>query len=167
MPITIVDAEYHRLRRAARTGRVRSKETQHIIKAIEELAPGKAKALVPERGETAPRLRARLAYAARAAGVKLRVVTEENRVLFTVRAGAGPRGRGGAAERKRAVQQKAIQLGRGGRRSLTAADVIKALEVDGVTFNIARPATMVGAVLRFMKEFERTGRNTFKYRGSG
>jgi hypothetical protein len=164
MPITIVDADYQRLRRAARTGRARSKDVQALIKAIEDLAPGKAKALVPERGETAARLRARLAYAARAAGVRLRVVIAENRVVFTPRAGAAGRSRGGASDRKRLVQQKAVQLGKGGRRSITAEEILKALHDDGVKFDVARPATMVGAVLRAMKEFERTGRNTFKYR---
>lgn len=165
MPITIVDADYQRLRRAARTGRARSKDVQALMKAIEDLAPGKAKALVAERGETPARLRARLAYAARAAGVKLRVVLSNNRVVFTPRAGAAGRSRGGAADRKRVVQQKAIQLGKGGRRSLTAEEILKALSDDGVTFDVARPATMVGAVLRAMNEFERTGRNAFRYRG--
>ncbi len=165
MPISIVEADYKSLKRVAKTGRVRAKDTQLIIKAIGELSPGKAKALVAERGETPQKLRARLAYSARIVGVKLRVAVDENRVLFALRGGAGAKARGGAAERKRAIQQKAVQLGKGGKKTFTANDVLKALEADGVTFGMARPATMVGAVLRNMSEFEKTARNTFRYRG--
>jgi hypothetical protein len=166
MPIQIIDADYEQLKRAARAGRVRSKEVQQLVKAVQDLAPGKAKALVPERGENVARLRTRLSYAARAAGVKLRVAVDEDRVLFALRSGSkSGAGRVGATERRRLVQQKAFQLGKGGRRAVTAEDVLKALAADGVTFEVARPATMVGAVLRSMPEFERTGRNTFKYKG--
>jgi hypothetical protein len=165
LAIKIVDADFARLKKATRAGRVRSELTLQLIKAINELGPGKAKALVAERGETAARLRTRLGYAARAAGVKLRVAVEDNRVLFSLRRGVGPANKAGAASRKRTVAQKAIQLAKGGRKSLTAEDVLKALDADGVKLGMARPATMVGAVLRNMSEFERTGRNTFKYRG--
>ena len=166
MPIQIVDADIQHLKRASRTGRVRSKDIQQIIKAIQELGPGKAKALVPERGETVARLRTKLSYAARAAGVKLRVVKEENRVLFALKSGrGGGASRGGAADRKRLVQQKALQIGKTARKPITAEDVLKALDSDGASLGMARPATMVGAILRSMSEFERTGKNTFKYKG--
>ncbi|MSQ35192.1 MAG: hypothetical protein EXR57_05185 [Dehalococcoidia bacterium] len=166
MPIQIVDADIQHLKRASRTGRVRAKDIQQIIKAIQELGPGKAKALVPERGETVVKLRTKLSYAARAAGVKLRVVKEENRILFALKGGRrGVAVKSGAADRKRLVQQKALQLGKGARKSLTAEDVLKAFDADGVSLGMARPATMVGAILRSMPEFKRTGKNTFTYHG--
>jgi hypothetical protein len=165
MPINIVDAEYSRLTKVARAGRSRSKETLQLIKAIEELAPGKAKALVAERGEDTAKLKARLLYAARAADAKLKVAVDDGRVIFALKKSAVGKSRAGASERKRQVQQKALQMGKGSRKPISAEDVLAALGADGVKFNVARPATMAGAVLRSMPEFERTGRNMFKYKG--
>lgn len=167
MPMTIVDADIDNLRKAARTGRVRSTETLELVQAIETLEPGKAKALIPDEGETVGRLRSKLSYAARSADTKIRIVTDENRVMFALRSGAaGGKTRGGATARRDTVQEKALELARGGKRSITAEDVLDALDKEGVTFDVARPATMVGAVLRAMPEFERVGRNEFRYRGS-
>ena len=53
MPIKIIDADYAQLNQVKRAGRARSKDMLDLIKAIEELKPGKAKALVVERGDSA------------------------------------------------------------------------------------------------------------------
>jgi hypothetical protein len=165
MPIKIVDADINRLRTASRSGRSRSQETLRLMRAIDDLRPGRAKALLPEQGESMARLRSRLNYAARASGHKLRVVTDQDRVLFALRGGAVSRPRAGGAERREAVQKKALALAKGGRGPITAESVLKAMAADGVKFDVARPATMVGAVLRAMPEFERTGKNQFRYKG--
>ena len=165
MPIKIVDADYSQLKLVKRAGRARSKDTLDLIKAIEELGPGKAKALIIERGDSAARLRAKVSNAAKIVGVKVRVFIAENKVIFGLRRGKSGGAKAGAAARKESVRQKALQLAKGGRKSITAADVLKALETDGARISTARPATMVGAVLRNMGEFERAGKNTFKYRG--
>ncbi len=165
MPIRIVDADIRHFKRAARSKRARTPEMQQLIKAVEELGSGKAKALIPERGETVARLRSRLAIASRAAGVKLKVAVQDDRVLFARKRGTAAAGKAGAAGRKQAIQQKALHMAKGGRRTISAADVLASLKADGASFGMARPATMVGAVLRSMKEFERTGRNSFRYKG--
>ena len=78
----------------------------------------------------------------------------------------GPSGRdpSAAAERREAVQGKALELAGSGQGEITADDVVEALGQDGLNLNVSRPATMVGAALRAMKEFERVGRNIFRYR---
>ena len=167
MAVTIVDADIRALRNATRAGRVRSPETKQLIAAIESLAPGTAKAILLDPGETIPRVRARLTYAARIAGRRLRIATDGDRVVFALRGdGQSPGDRVGAAQRREAVLAKALELARAGRSELTAEDVLSAFEADGVTFDVARPATMVGAVLRAAAEFERTGRNVFRFRGA-
>ena len=164
MAIRIIDVEYSKLRRVGRAGRARSKDTLELIAAIESLTAGKAKALVVDRGESAAKLRAKLSNAARLAGVKLRIVIEENKVMFGLRRGGSAGAKAGAAARKQAVRQKAVQLGKG-RKSITADDVLKALASDGFDLKMSRPATMVGAVLRNMAEFEHTDKNTFRFKG--
>lgn len=161
----IVDANIADLKTAPRGRRQRSPETQKLIEAIVNLKSGQAKAVVPEGNETVKGLRTRVGYAARAADRKLRIVADENRVMFSLRGGgrAGSSSRAGAAERKAVVQRKALELGRGRRTAISAQDVIDALAADGVELDVARPGTMVGAVLRSMPEFERTGHNEFQY----
>jgi len=140
---------------------------KRLIKAIEDLMPGEAKAILLDPGETVPKIRARLMYAARVAGRRLRVATDGGRVLFALRLGGrAPGGRAGAVPRREAVLAKALELGRSGRTELTAADVLSALAADGITFDVGRPATMVGAILRSAPGFERTGRNIFHFRGA-
>ncbi len=79
----IVDIPIGQLRTARRRGRARSPETLALIEAIESLESGTAKALVLERGEDATKLRAKLMYAAKIVGRRLRVAVEDDRVLFT------------------------------------------------------------------------------------
>ena len=83
--MNIVDVDITTLRRSARRGRARSPETIALIQAIDDLTPGKAKAIVIEGGETAEKLQSRLAYAAKAAGKRLQIAIEEDRVLFALR----------------------------------------------------------------------------------
>ena len=167
MSATIVDADIRVVTDAARAGRSRSPQTKRLIKAIEDLTPGKAKAILLDPGETVPKVRARLTYAARITGRRLRVATDGGRVLFALRAGGrAPGGRAGAAQRREAVLAKALELSRSGRTELTATDVLSALAADGMTFDVGRPATMVGAILRSAPGFERTGRNVFRVRGA-
>jgi len=167
MPVTIIEADIRAIRNATRAGRARSPETKRLIEAVESLVPGKAKAILLDPGEPIPKTRARLAYAARIAGKKLRVATDGERVLFALRGeGRQPSDRVGTARRREVVLAKALELARAGRTELTAEDVLSALDADGVAFGVARPATMVGAVLRAAPEFERTGRNVFRFRGS-
>jgi len=79
-----VDANIDDLKNAARRGRVRSPETQQLIDAIDALTPGIAKAIVLQPGDTGPRIRSRLTYAARVAGKRLQIVLQEDRVLFAL-----------------------------------------------------------------------------------
>ena len=163
----IVDASISELKAAPRGRRQRSPETQKLVEAILSLKTGQAKAVMPEGDETVRKLRARVSYAARAADRKLRVVADENRVMFTLKSGGRSKSssRDGAQERKAIVQKKAIEMAKRRKTALVAQDVIDALQSDNVDLGVARPGTMVGAVLRSMPEFERTGHNEFKYVG--
>jgi hypothetical protein len=165
----IVDASITDLKAAPRGRRQRSPETQALIEAILSLKSGQAKAVVPENKETVKQLRARVSYAARAADRKLRIVADDSQVMFALRTSARGSGstasRAGAAQRKDLVQKKALDLGKRRKSAISAQDIIEALTADGVDLGVARPGTMVGAVLRSMPEFERTGHNQFKYAG--
>ena len=167
MLLTIIDTDIRALRNTRRRGRARSPETKRLIDAVESLAPGKAKAILLDPGETIPKVRSRLAYAARIAARKLRVATVGNRVVFALQGDGQPRRRGaGIARRRVAIHAKALELARAGRTELAAEDVLSALDADGLAFDVSRPATMVGAVLRACPEFERVGRNIFRFRGA-
>lgn len=163
----IVEATLADMKSTPRGRRQRSPETQKLIDTISELKPGQVRALVPEGSETIRKLRPRISYAARVAGRKVRIAADENRVMFTLRSGSrsGSSSRAGAEARKSKVQMKAIELGKKRKKEISAQDVIDALNADGTSLGVARPGTMVGAVLRSMTEFERTGSNTFKYKG--
>ena len=78
----IIDADINALKRTRARGRVRSPETRQLIEAIDDLGPGKAKAIMLEPGQDAAKVRARLMYASKIAGKKLSVVLQEDRVLF-------------------------------------------------------------------------------------
>lgn len=78
----IIDASISALNRARRRSRVRSPEVEQLIEAIEDLGPGRAKAIILEPGQEPAKVRARLMYAARIVGRNLRVVMEADRVLF-------------------------------------------------------------------------------------
>ncbi len=80
----IVDVDIEALNSAARRGRVRSPETQQLIDTIASMTPGKAKAIMLEAGQTGPKIRSRLTYAARIAGKRLQIVVQEDRVLFAL-----------------------------------------------------------------------------------
>ena len=81
----IVDVPIGQFRRVigSRRGRRRSTETVQLIEVIQSLESGKAKAIVPDRGQNLAKVRAKLMYAAKLAGVRLRVVVADDRVLFT------------------------------------------------------------------------------------
>ncbi len=166
MALNIVTADISALRKAAYMGRARSQEMIDLISAIQSLKQNQAKALVREPNETMGTLRSRLGYAARAADVKLRTVSDENRLMFGLkRTGGGTvQQREGAVERRAAVRECALNLAQSGQSVVSADDVLQALSDDGVTFDVARPATMVGAVLRSMSEFDRVGKNEFRYK---
>jgi hypothetical protein len=53
-----------------------------MIEAIDDLGPGKAKAVIVEPGQDPAKVRARLMYAAKIVGRRLRVVVEDDRILF-------------------------------------------------------------------------------------
>lgn len=163
----IVEATLADMRKTPRGRRQRSPETQRLIDVISELKPGQVRALVPEGNETIKRLRPRISYAARIAGRKVRIAADDDRVLFTLRTGgrSASTNRAGAAARKAKVQEKAIELGKRRKKEISAQDVVDSLNSDGVDLGVARPGTMIGAVLRSMPEFERTGSNQFKYVG--
>jgi hypothetical protein len=165
MTLNIVDADMRNLVNASRSGRSRSPETVQLIEAIRELRPGKAKAIIPSDNETIARLQARLRAAARADNARLRIVTDGERILFALRDRSDGDPRGGVTQRREAVQRKALEMARSGRRSFSAEDLLDELESEGVPFHAARPATAAGAILRSMPEFKRSGRNRFEYRG--
>lgn len=164
----IVEASLSDMKRTPRGRRQRSPETQTLIDTISELKPGQVRAVVPEGNETIKRLRPRISYAARVAGRKVRIAADDEKVMFTLRSGArtgGSSSRAGAAARKNRVQEKALELGKRRKTNITAQDIIESLQSEGVNLDVARPGTMVGAVLRSMPEFERIGSNEFKYTG--
>ena len=163
----IVEASLSDMKSIPRGRRQRSPETQKLIDTIAGLKPGQVRALVPEGNETVKRLRPRISYAARVAGRKVRIAADEERVMFTLRSGSrsGSTSRAGASSRKAKVQAKALELGKRRKSGIAAQDVIDALNKEGASLGVARPGTMVGAVLRSMPEFERIGSNQFKYKG--
>ncbi len=163
----IVEASLDDMRSTPRGRRQRSPETQKLIDSISNLKQGQVLALVPEGNETIKKLRPRISYAARVAGRKVRIAADDTRVMYTLRSGSrsGASSRAGAAARKAKVQAKAIELGKRRKSELSAQDIIDALNADGTNLGVARPGTMVGAVLRSMPEFQRTGSNKFKYKG--
>ena len=166
MSLKIENANIADLKAARKGRRSRSPETERLVNAILGLVQGSAKAVLPEGSETLPGLRARLSYASRAAGKKIRIVTGENRLMFSLRGGSSPSAaREGAAERKALVQSKALELGKRRKSDISAQDVIDALSASGVDLHVARPGTVAGAVLRSMPEFERTGHNRFRFTG--
>ena len=162
MPITIVDADMKSLRKAAARTRQRSPDTLQLIAAIESFEPGRAKQVQLETGETAQKVRAKLNYAATIADRRVSVVTGEDGVLFALR-GGGPTesSREGAANRREAVRRQALELAEGD-ADVKAEQVVAGLADEGVTLDVSRPATAVGAVLRATGEFVRTGRNAFR-----
>ena len=164
LALNIVDADINALRRLTRPGRARSEETLKLISAIESLKPDKAKALVLETGDTIPALRSKLGYAARAAGVKLRTASDGAKLIFALqKKGSAPvQNREGAAERKELVRSGAMQLADSGKQEISAEDVLEVLPQDDQIFSMARPATVVGAVLRSMSEFTRVSKNRFQ-----
>ena len=165
MAVRIVDADIRELRKSARRGRSRSPEVLQLIQAVQALKPGQAKALVSEGDVTVKSLRTRLGYAARAAGVKLRVVVAEDRVLFALRRGAGGARAKGISARRQAVLDAASKLVKSGKKTTTAEEVLAALKKSGATPEVARPLTMIGAVLRRSQSWKRVGKNKFEYRG--
>ena len=54
-----------------------------LVEAIQSLGSGEAKAIVPDPGQDLAKVRAKLMYAAKLAGIRLRVVVADDRVLFT------------------------------------------------------------------------------------
>jgi aspartate/glutamate racemase len=80
----IVDVNIDEMNRVARRGRARSAEMQQLISAMEGLKPGGAKAIVLGSGDTAQKVRARIAYAGRIAGKRVQVAVESDRVLFAL-----------------------------------------------------------------------------------
>ncbi len=81
----IVNVPITQFRRAQRSrgGRRRSAETIQLVEAIQSLQSGTAKAIAPEAGQDLAKVRAKVMYAAKIAGVRLRVVVAEDQVLFT------------------------------------------------------------------------------------
>ncbi len=165
MSLKILDVDINALRSAAYASRARSPEMVELIGAIQSLRPGDAKALVLEEGETISGLRSKLGYAARVTGVKLRTTTDESRLMFTlkVRSSSVAQDRESAAERRDAVLSTAAKLTQSGQHVVSAEEVLQALAADGMVFETARPATMVGAFLRSAPQFTRVGKNEFKY----
>ena len=165
MALNIVDADINALRKLTRPGRARSEETLELISAIQSLKPDKAKALVIEAGDTIPGLRSKLGYAARAAGVKLRTASDGSQLIFALqKKGAAPvQNREGAEERRELVRSNAMQLAEAGKAGIRAEDVLEVLPEDDQVFQMARPATVVGAVLRSMPEFTRVDKNLFRF----
>jgi len=80
--LRIVEVPLSELQRTRRRGRVRSEETTALIDAILSLKAGQAKAIELEGEEDPRKIRSKLNYAARIADRKIRVVLEDNRVLF-------------------------------------------------------------------------------------
>ena len=89
--VNVPISQFQRARRS-RGGRRRSAETIQLIEAIQSLKSGTARAVVPDRGQDLAKVRAKLMYTAKLAGVRLRVVVADNRLLFTRRPGR-PRAR--------------------------------------------------------------------------
>jgi hypothetical protein len=83
--LNIEETEFNRMKKAQRRGRVRSRETQELIDAINSLVPGVAKAVVVGPGQTSQKVRARVMYAGKAAGKSLQAAVSGNKVLFALK----------------------------------------------------------------------------------
>ena len=70
------------------------------------------------------------------------------------------------AERSRLVRQAALRLAKEGQTTLLSGDVIGELARQDVTFSIKRPNSMAGTVMTGMSEFERVGKNLFRFVGA-
>ena len=83
--MNISDIPVGQFRRSLRKrgSRRRSPKTVQLVEAIQSLGSGRAKAVIPDPGEDLAKVRRRLMYAARIAGVRLRTALLENRVVFT------------------------------------------------------------------------------------
>ncbi len=92
--MNIIDIPITQLRRAFRSrgSRRRSPETVQLVEAIQSLGSGRAKAVIADPGEDLAKVRAKLMYAAKLAGVKLRIAITDDRALFA-RGLGGPRSR--------------------------------------------------------------------------
>ena len=167
LTLNIVDADIGELRKLIHSGRARSAETLKLINAIESLKPGQAKALLFEPGDTVSALRSKLGYAARAAGVKLRTASDGSRLIFALqnKSSSAVQNQDGASERKELVRSCALELANSGQHVLSAEDVLGALPKDAQIFQMPRPATVVGAILRSMPEFVRVAKNRFQFEG--
>lgn len=69
------------------------------------------------------------------------------------------------AERREMVVRMAIELASAGEPKVTAEEIMLALDEASVTLGIARPTTMIGAVLSAHDDFERVGKGEFRYTG--
>ena len=102
--------------------------------------------------------------AARAAGVKLRTASDGAKLIFALqkKSSTTVQNREGASERKELVRSGALELVNSGKQEISAEDVLEVLPQDDQIFSMARPATVVGAVLRSMPEFARVAKNRFQ-----
>ena len=80
----IIDIELSEMNSASRRGRVRSDETQKLVKLISDLDRKTAKAAIIDEGVTATKIRSRLTYAAKLAGKRLKIAVREDRVMFAI-----------------------------------------------------------------------------------
>lgn len=70
-------------------------------------------------------------------------------------------------ERSMKVREAALALAKGGKKELTAQEVIDHIADEGITFDVKRPASMAGTVLSQMPQFKRIEMNRFQYVGGG
>lgn len=68
-------------------------------------------------------------------------------------------------QRGEVVREEARRLGSEGLHVVTTKHVLDALAARGITFTIRRPTSMIGSVLKSMKEFKRLGPDRFEYVG--
>lgn len=69
-------------------------------------------------------------------------------------------------DRSTKIRETALTLARGGMTILTPQQIIDYLRMNGITFDVQKPASVAGTILGQMKEFKRIERNQFEFIGN-
>ena len=64
------------------------------------------------------------------------------------------------------IRETALALARGGTTILTPQQIIDYLRMEGITFDVQKPASIAGTILKRMAEFKRIERNQFEFVGN-
>ncbi len=139
---------------------------KQLMEVISNMQPNTAKAIIPEEGESTRKLRLALIKAAKIQSVQLQInVLKDGRILFALgKQEISNMRKTNMPERKKKIQEKAIELGKLN-KTVTIQAILDSLEEDSTTFyGIKRPGTTVSSVIRSMPNFERTSKGEYIFK---